>query len=95
MRRLLGRCASSSITFYEVPEGPHELFLGSDSELVTEYVKDWIQQQLNGDLVQDVTDSPLKKAASLVSLTGNPFEWKPSGSSPYSSVYGKLTLSLV
>lgn len=89
VKNLLQRCASPSITFHEVPEGPHELFLGSESEIVTEYVLDWIQGQVEGEIGQDLSSSPMKKAYSIVSLTGDPFEWTARGLSPLGSVYGK------
>lgn len=85
----MARCASPDITFHEVPEGPHELFLSQQSTLVTRYVSEWIQSQLEVEVGHRLPASPLKNSGSLVSLTGNPFDWRPRGGSPLGSVYGE------
>ena len=89
VRNLLGRCASPDITMHEVPGGAHELFIGLEREAVTSYVAKWIETQLRQDNASEVSE---RLASSMVLLTGNPFEWRPQGGTPASSIYGAFEL---
>ena len=89
VRNLLGRCASPDITMHEVPGGAHELFIGLEREAVTSYVAKWIETQLRQDNASEISE---RLASSMVMLTGNPFEWRPQGGTPASSIYGASEL---
>lgn len=88
VRQLLARVASADVTMHEVQGGAHELFVGLEREQVTDYVIKWVDTQLSIDTASEASTFGMVKSRSLVSVTGNPFEWKPSGMSPASSVYG-------
>ena len=87
IRHLLDRVASADVTMHEVEGGAHELFIGLERDKVTEYILQWINRQLTADTLSEASDR-MKKSSSLVSVTGNPFDWRPTGLSPAGSVYG-------
>lgn len=89
VRQLLERVASADITMHEVQGGAHELFVGLEREQVTEYILQWVDAQLSPDTLSEPSDHRMVKSCSLISVTGNPFEWRPHGMSPASSIYGK------
>ena len=88
VRQLLGRVASADVTMHEVQGGAHELFIGLEREQVTEYILQWVEEQLSPDTMSEASNR-FAKSRSLVSLTGNPFDWRPAGMSPAGSVYGR------
>ena len=74
---------------HEIEGGAHEQFIGLEREKVTDYILQWIDKQLTADTMSEVSDR-MTKSRSLVSVTGNPFDWRPTGMSPAGSVYGAL-----
>lgn len=87
VRRLLSRVASADVTMHEIEGGAHELFIGLEREQVTEHILDWLNGQLSPDTLSEVSGR-LYKSCSMVSVTGNPFDWRPAGMSPAESIYG-------
>ena len=87
IRHLLSRVASADVTMHEIEGGAHELFIGLEREKVTDYILQWIDKQLTADTLSEASER-MTKSRSLVSVTGNPFEWRPTGMSPAGSIYG-------
>lgn len=93
IRSLLDRVASADVTMHEIEGGAHELFIGLEREKVAEYILQWVDKQLAADNQSEASEK-MTKSRSMVSVTGNPFEWRPTGMSPAGSIYGSL-LSLL
>lgn len=86
VKLLLGRVASSDITMHEIQGGAHELFIGLESDQVTEYIIQWIDAQLSPKSSPTPAEK-LSKSRSLASL-----DCRSAGMSPASSVYGDSPL---
>ena len=79
---------------HEIEGGAHELFIGLEKEVVTDHILQWVDRQLSPDTLSEASGR-LYKSCSMVSVTGNPFDWQPAGMSPAESIYGIALLYMI